>query len=505
MRLDHDSGSHARQYEGISPSTSVRTRQGRTEGGLDYEPLVSLTEERGVPGYADCVRDRGREAIEPHVDRGRPDAMGNLVGTVEGEANYDVVAAHMDQIGVVVRHVDDDGVLELDALGGWDPRELRAQRVTVHAEGRPAGRHRFGTAAHARRGGPRGRGVSRRRPRRPRAGRRRRRGARLGRRPGLDGPVDDPRRRVVTGRSLENRVSVLVMPEAARRLASPSATVYFAATTQEEVGLRGAEALGVDLDPDLVLAVNTTVANDVPGFEAGERVTELGEGVAIKLKNSSVITNHKVHRRLRDVAESGDVDHQFEVLPSGGTDTGGLQRSGGATPAGAISVPTRYLHTPTESVHEDDVTATVDLLVGFLDNRGRRPRLHAVGPTLLTATRRRRAVGRNPGRTVRAPRFGSAVPCVRVWAPPATRPVESLSRVWATVSRSLRSSPRPTFAPTRTDGYSKASIRERAVGARAVPRRRAERAAGLFSSTFFAGGRVGARSAPTRPPGKRSL
>ena len=88
-----------------------------------------------MPGYADCVRDRGREAIEPHVDRGRPDAMGNLVGTVEGEANYDVVAAHMDQIGVVVRHVDDDGVLELDALGGWDPRVLRAQRVTVHAEG----------------------------------------------------------------------------------------------------------------------------------------------------------------------------------------------------------------------------------------------------------------------------------------------------------------------------------------------------------------------------------
>ena len=62
-----------------------------------------------MPGYADCVRDRGREAIEPHVDRGRPDATGNLVGTVEGEANYDVVAAHMDEIGVVVRHVDDDG------------------------------------------------------------------------------------------------------------------------------------------------------------------------------------------------------------------------------------------------------------------------------------------------------------------------------------------------------------------------------------------------------------
>jgi len=117
------------------------------------------------------------------------------------------------------------------------------------------------------------------------------------------------------------------MLEAARRLASPSATIHFAATTQEEVGLRGAEGLGVNLDPNLVLAVDTTVANDVPGFGAGERVTELSEGAAIKLKDSSVTTNHKVHRWLREVAESGDVDHQLEVLPSGGPTPAGSSGS----------------------------------------------------------------------------------------------------------------------------------------------------------------------------------
>ena len=336
---------------------------------LDYELLISLTEERGVPGYEDRVRERVREAMAPHVDRLRSDAMGNLVGTVEGDADYDVVvAAHMDEIGFMVRHVDDEGFLELDPLGGWDPRILRAQRVTVHAaDGDVPGLigsvppHTLDEAD--REATPDVEDVR----------------VDLG----LDAEAVDERVSVgdlvtmdqstervgefVTGKALDNRVSVFAMLEAARRLGSPSVNVHFAATTQEEVGLRGAEALGVDLDPDLVVAVDTTVANDVPGFEPGERVTELGEGVGIKLKDASVITSHKVHRRLREVAESDGIDHQMEVLPAGGTDTGGLQRTSGATPAGAVSVPTRYLHTPTESVHGDDIVATVDLLVGFLD------------------------------------------------------------------------------------------------------------------------------------------
>jgi putative aminopeptidase FrvX len=337
--------------------------------GLDYELLVSLTEERGVPGYEDRVREQVRSAIEPHADRVRSDAMGNLVGTVEGEADYDVVvAAHMDEIGFMVRHVDEEGFLELDALGGWDPRILRAQRVTVHTdEGDLPGLigsvppHTLDEADLEAEPSVEDVHVDL----------------------GLESETVEERVSVgdlvtmdqsttrvgefVTGKALDNRVSVFAMLEAARRLEAPDVNVHFAATTQEEVGLRGAEALGVDLDPDLVVAVDTTVANDVPGFEAGERVTELGDGVGIKLKDASVITNHKVHRRLRAVAEADDIDHQFEVLPAGGTDTGGLQRVSGATPAGAISVPTRYLHTPTESVHVDDVAATVELLVGFLD------------------------------------------------------------------------------------------------------------------------------------------
>ncbi len=336
---------------------------------LDRELLVSLTETSGVSGYEDRVRSLVREELTPHVDDVRSDAMGNLVGRV-GQGDFDIlVAAHVDEIGFLVRHIGDNGFLELEALGGWDPRILRAQRVTVHTADGDLGGVIGSVPPHTLTDDEAStdREVA---------------DVRVDL--GLDAStvadqvtVGD----VVTldqttiqlgecfsGKALDNRVSVFVMLEAARRLTVPeSVTVHFAATTQEEVGLRGAEALGFDLDPDLVVAVDTTIANDIPGVDEGEHITRLGTGAGIKLMDSSVITHPKIHRRLREVAESHGIATQVEILSSGGTDAGGLQRASGATPTGAISVPTRYLHTPTECVHRDDVVAAIDLLVAFLE------------------------------------------------------------------------------------------------------------------------------------------
>ena len=336
---------------------------------FDYELLVELAETAGVPGYEDRIRELVAAELGDHVDRLRTDPMGNLVGTIEG-ANPEyavVVSTHIDEIGFMIKHVDDEGFLELDALGGWDPRILRAQRVTVHTEGGDLPGVIGAVPPHTL--------TDEKRESTPEI-----EDVRVDL--GLDGEtvaervsvgdlvtMDGRTERVgafVTGKSLDNRVSVLAAIEAARRIEDPAVTIHFAATTQEEVGLRGATALGVDLEPDLVINLDTTVANDVPGFEAGEAVTRLGEGAAIKLKDSSVITNHKLHRRLRALAEERGIEHQLEVLPAGGTDTGGLQRAGGARPAGAISIPTRYLHTPTESVHEADLEAAIELLVAAL-------------------------------------------------------------------------------------------------------------------------------------------
>jgi endoglucanase len=339
------------------------------EHEFDFDLLKELTETSGVPGYEERVRDVVRREFEASVDEIRTDAMGNVVGTIEGGGDYAVaVAAHMDEIGFMVRHVTDDGFVQLDALGGWDPRVLKAQRVRVHTEDGDLPGVIGSPPPHTL--------TDEEREKKPKV---------------EDVYVDlglsaDAAKEavsvgdvvtmeqttvemgdLVTGKALDDRICLFAMLEAAKRIEEPDVTVHFAATVQEEVGLRGAKALGVDVDPDLAVALDVTVANDVPGFDAGARVTRLGEGTAIKLKDGSVITSPKVHRRLRAVAESEEIPHQLEVLPAGGTDTAGFQNTHGAKPVGALSIPTRYLHTVTESAHVADVDATVDLLTAFLE------------------------------------------------------------------------------------------------------------------------------------------
>jgi len=341
-----------------------------TEFAFDESLLVELTETHGVPGYEEAVRDVVRREFDGTVDAVRSDAMGNLVGTIEGSETPEyevVVAAHMDEIGFMVRNVDEDGFVQIDALGGWDPEILRAQRVVVHTDDEDLAGVIGSIPPHS--GGADDedddRGVH-----------------------DVDVdlglPAEAVRERVhvgdrvtttqttavvgdcINGKSIDNRVSVFALCALAERLDDPPATVHLAATVQEEVGLRGAEAIGVDLAPDLALALDTTVANDVPETDDDEYVTRLGDGAGIKFKDSSVLPNRKVVDRLRAVAADESVPVQHEVLPAGGTDTGSLQRSAGATPVGAISFPTRYLHTPTESVHGDDVAAAIDLAEAFL-------------------------------------------------------------------------------------------------------------------------------------------
>ena len=337
---------------------------------FEFDLLRELTEARGVPGYEDEVRGIVRREFADRVDRVRTDAMGNVVGTIDGDADYSVaIAAHMDEIGFMVRHVGEEGFVQVDALGGFDPRVLRAQRVTVHGEEDLTGvigsvpphtltdeqREADETVSDV--------------------------FIDLGRSAedvealvsvGDLVTLDQTTTRMggrVTGKALDDRVCLFAMLEAADRIADPDVTIHFAATVQEEVGLRGARALGVDIDPDLAVALDVTVANDVPQIgEEADAVTRLGDGAAIKLKDSSVITSPKVHGRLTDVAEAEEIPHQHEVLPAGGTDTAGFQHTHGAKPVGAISIPTRYLHTVTETADGDDIAATIALLTAFLES-----------------------------------------------------------------------------------------------------------------------------------------
>lgn len=333
----------------------------------DRDLLFSLSAAHGPVGYEDEPREIVRETLEAVADRVETDAMGTVAGTVEGASDREVVvAAHVDEIGFMVRRVTDEGFLRVDSLGGWNAQILRAQPVVVHAEDGPLPGVVGAEPAHTRDEDDLS-GVDD-----------------VAIDLGLSG--DDAAERVavgdvvtldvdprdlgdcVVGKALDDRAGVWAMLAAARR-ADPDATVHFCATVQEEVGLRGAAAVATDAgrDPDLAIAVDGTLERGVPGVDAAARVTELGSGVGVKRKDASVIPSPAVVDWLTDVADDEGIPHQSEVASNIGTDTGALQSAGGATLAGALSIPVRYHHSPVELAHRDDLTATVDLLTAALE------------------------------------------------------------------------------------------------------------------------------------------
>jgi endoglucanase len=171
-----------------------------------------------------------------------------------------------------------------------------------------------------------------------------------------------------SGKCLDNRVQVYVGIKVLQSLKAPKNDIYGVFTVQEEVGLRGAFTSTYGIAPDIGICLDTTVASDTPGIPAEQRVTVLGQGVGIKVLDGASISDRKLVQGLVSLAKKGRIKHQMEVLPRGGTDAGAIQRSRAGVRTVTLSVPTRYLHTVTETVHKADVKATQALLKAFLES-----------------------------------------------------------------------------------------------------------------------------------------
>ncbi|HEX2728862.1 MAG TPA: M20/M25/M40 family metallo-hydrolase, partial [Rubrobacteraceae bacterium] len=169
------------------------------------------------------------------------------------------------------------------------------------------------------------------------------------------------------GKAMDDRVGVFVMLEALRAMGEHEATVFAVATSQEEVGLRGAAASGAALGPTVVIALDVTLAMDVPGGGNENEISALGKGAAIKIMDASLISHPKLVEHFREIAEREGIPHQMEILPFGGTDAGGVQRLHGGIPAITLSVPCRYVHTVNEMVSAEDVQACITLLARYLE------------------------------------------------------------------------------------------------------------------------------------------
>ncbi len=334
---------------------------------MRWELLTALCGASGPSGR----EERVRAIVEPELvavcDRVTSDPLGGVTGIRGSEGPTLMLAAHMDEIALMVNHIDERGYLRVIPLGGWDARTLVSHRVTVH--GREDIPGVVGTTpVHllddaARQKVPRiedlavDTGLPAERVRELV-----RTGDVVTRSRTLD-PLGD----LLTGKSLDNRVGLFVMLEALRTAGPSGCTVAAAATTQEEVGLRGAKVTTTRIDPDIALAIDVCPTDDGPGTPSSGPSTMIGKGAAIRVMDASAIASRALVDLLVDIAGERGVPHQFHVSARGGTDTQSVQLAGTGAIAGCVSIPTRYIHTSVEAVHPDDITAAVQLVAGLIE------------------------------------------------------------------------------------------------------------------------------------------
>lgn len=340
----------------------------------EWQLYRDLTETVGVSGFEQGIAQVMARYLSPHGEL-ISDHLGSLVVRRPGggEGPKVLVAAHMDEVGWLVSHVEPDGYLRLRALGGWWGHVMLAQRVQVMTPDGPVLGVIGSKPPHMLK--PKERdsvmeigemfvdiGVSSDED-----------AARVGVRPGCPvAPVSElaamANPRFLLGKAWDNRAgcaaAVLALQELeGKRL---TADVYVGATVQEEVGLRGAETLAQTIKPDLAIALDVGLSGDIPGVKPHESRAKLGGGVGILLYDGSLVPNPILRDFVVKVATEEGIPHQFDSLEKGGTDGGKLQLADGGVPTLSLAIPTRYMHSHNIMVHQDDIRAAGRLVAAVL-------------------------------------------------------------------------------------------------------------------------------------------
>ncbi len=337
------------------------------------ELIKRLSNAHGISGFEDEVKDLIKAEIEGHADDIRVDKLGNLIATKNGDEKSVMLTAHMDEIGFVVKKIDEKGFIRFTPIGGWFSQIVLAQRVVLYGK-----RKVYGVVGckppHVMKDEERKKAIEISDMFIDVGAKSKEDVLNLGINVGTPIAID---REVallgnnrITGKAFDNRIGVAVAIESFKKCKS-SATVHLVATVQEEVGLKGAKCSAYALSPDLAIAVDSCVSTDFPGSESVHMDISLGKGPVITIVDASgrgLIVSQKVLRWLRETAEKNAIPYQLEVAEGGTTDATAINLTKEGIPAGVVSVPARYIHSPVEVVDLSDVHWTVELIAKALED-----------------------------------------------------------------------------------------------------------------------------------------
>jgi putative aminopeptidase FrvX len=323
--------------------------------------LKQLTESFGPSGYEDEVRKLVRAEVKPFADEIKVDALGNLIVRKKPtkqtkDTKRVMIAAHMDEIGLMVSHVDDNGFVRFTPMGGVFRRYVSGGRVrflngaqgvlgfddlTGLNEVPTLDKVYIDVGATSKKDCP----------------------VKVGDIAAFDRPFAEMGNRLVA-KSMDNRAGVLVAIETLRGLRSTLHDVYFVFTTQEETGYVGALTSAYGVDPDLGVALDVTPTGDTPHSLKMEMA--LGKGPCIKIRDLGSISDPRIVQWMIRAAEKNKIPYQREVLLIGSTDARAIQLTRAGVPVGCLSIPVRYVHSPSEMVDYTDVQNSVKLLTVLL-------------------------------------------------------------------------------------------------------------------------------------------
>ncbi len=334
--------------------------------------LERLSNAYGPPGSEDEVREVLKAEFEGYADETRVDKLGNIMFWHRGKKGKPLVmlAAHMDEVGFLVRHIEEQGYLRIHSWGVV-PNLLPGQRLLFRGKKGDL-KGIIGTKPpHI---------MSEDEKKKPivlddlfvdigtcTREEAEKKGAYVGMTGVFEVDFVDLGDGYYRGKALDDRAGCLVMTEVFKSLKGSPLNVVAVGTVQEEVGLRGSKTAAYQVDPDYGLALEGTFAVDMPGMAPHMIPAALKKGPVVTIADASIIAHPKVFKTIVEAAETGKIPYQFKKIPSGGTDAGSIHLTKGGIPSGTIAVPCRYIHGPAAITTTEDVENTIKLVKAFVE------------------------------------------------------------------------------------------------------------------------------------------
>lgn len=320
--------------------------------------LLKILSQAAAPsGNEERIRDIIINEVKDLADEVYTDNLGNLIVHKKGDGPRLMLDAHMDEIGIIVTFIEENGLIRFSNLGGLmlhtaisqrvrflngvsgivykemnDQKEVKLSElyIDIGADSREEAEKQVSVGDVA----------------------------------VFEGSFEEKENRIIS-KALDDRAGCYILIEALKKIKTNKNDLYFVFSVSEELGLRGAKAATFHVNPDFAVAIDVTRTGDTPGKL--KMAVKLGEGVAIKVKDSSVLCHPVVKNKMVEVCQAHRIPYQMEVLESGGTDAGAIHVSNGGVPSGCISLPMRYIHTPSETIDKRDLESAISLMVHLIE------------------------------------------------------------------------------------------------------------------------------------------